>query len=152
MKKTIMKTFKVKLVKESSSLYELECNGIIRSPQDAHEIFNKVFDAENLTKEHLLLASLNTKNKVVALHIVHIGSVNASIVHPREIFQLALLDNASAIIIAHNHPSGNPMQSQEDIHITRRIVEAGKVIGIELLDHIVIGENCFESLKEKGYL
>ena len=152
MKKTIMKTFKVKLVKDTSSLYELECNGIVRSPEDAYEIFNKVFDAENLTKEHLFLASLNTKNKVVALHIVHIGSVNASIVHSREVFQLALLDNASSIIIAHNHPSGDPLASQEDVQVTKRIVEAGKIIGIELLDHIILGASCFTSLKEKGYI
>lgn len=151
-KKTIMKTFKVKLVKETSSLYELESNGFVKSPYDAFEILKNVFETESMTKEHLMLASLNTKNKVVALHIVHIGSLNASVVHPREIMQLALLDNANAIMIGHNHPSGDPTPSHEDIEVTRRLVDSGNIIGIPLLDHIVMGDYSFSSLKEKGYI
>jgi DNA repair protein RadC len=97
------------------------------------------------------MLSLNTKNKVIALHVVHIGSVNASIVHPRDIFQLAILDNATSIAIAHNHPSGDTTPSEEDINVTNRINEAGKLMGIELLDHIILGDS-YLSLKEKGYL
>lgn len=149
MKQTIFKTYSVQRVKESSKKYSIE-SATIRSPQDASDIFKTVFQTESMTKEHLLLASLDTKNKVTALHVVHMGSINASIVHPREVFQLAILDNAASIMIAHNHPSGDSSPSQEDVQVTKRIKEAGKIIGIELLDHIVLGDH-FTSLKEKGY-
>ena len=78
------------------------------------------------------------------------GSLNSSIVHPREIFKRAVLQNAASIIICHNHPSGDPTPSQEDINTTKRIYDAGKILGIELLDHVIIGDNKYTSLKEKG--
>src|SRR5699024_5663931 len=83
---------------------------------------------------------------------IFVGSLNASIVHRREIFREAVKRSAASIVCAHNHPSGDPSPSQEDIHVTRRLVEAGKIIGIELLDHLVIGNHRSTSLKEKGYL
>ena len=150
-RRTILKTFRVERVLEESKLYDVPNNGIIRSPQDIAEVFETVFNTKSMTKEHLLMLSLNTKNKVIALHVVHIGSVNASIVHPRDIFQLAILDNATSIAIAHNHPSGDTTPSEEDINVTNRINEAGKLMGIELLDHIILGDS-YLSLKEKGYL
>lgn len=152
-KQTIMRTYQIERVQETSKKYELPSEGIVRSPQDAAEIFKTVFRTENMTKEHFMLASLNTKNKVTALHVVHVGSINASIVHPRDVFQLALLDNAASIIVCHNHPSGYSDPSPEDIQVTKRLVEAGKVMGIELLDHIITGEGMsYTSLKEQGKL
>jgi len=88
----------------------------------------------------------------VAANTVSIGTVNASLVHPREIFKVALLCNASAVILAHNHPSGNPTPSHEDIDITNRLKKAGEILGIEVLDHIIIGDNTWTSFKEKGLI
>ena len=83
---------------------------------------------------------------------VFIGSLNASIVHPREVFKEAFRRSAASIICLHNHPSGDPSPSREDIEVTKRLVECGKIIGIEILDHLIIGEHKYVSLKEKGYL
>jgi len=82
----------------------------------------------------------------------HIGSLNLSIVHPREVMKPAILSNAAGVIVGHNHPSGNPEPSQEDIQVTKKLVEAGKIIGIEVFDHIILGDEKFVSLKEKGYM
>ena len=94
---------------------------------------------------------MNTKNKVIGVFEISHGNVNSSIVGTREIFQKALLANAVSIILMHNHPSGDPSPSREDIEVTRRIVEAGKIIGIQVLDHIIIGDR-YSSLKEKGHM
>ncbi len=93
--------------------------------------------------------TLNTKNNITGINVVSIGSLNSSLVHPREVFKAAILGNAAAIILAHNHPSGDPSPSPEDLEITRRLVEAGKILGIEVLDHVIIGDR-WESLKERG--
>ncbi|WP_113387191.1 RadC family protein, partial [Bacillus pumilus] len=95
---------------------------------------------------------LNTKNQVLHKHTVFIGSLNSSIVHPREIFKEAFKRSAASFICVHNHPSGDPTPSREDIEVTQRLFECGKLIGIQLLDHLVIGDQKFVSLKEKGYL
>uniref|UniRef100_UPI000E341953 RadC family protein n=2 Tax=Aeribacillus TaxID=1055323 RepID=UPI000E341953 len=95
---------------------------------------------------------LNTKNQVLHKQTIFIGSLNTSIVHPREVFKEALKCSAASFICIHNHPSGDPSPSKEDIEVTRRLSECGKLIGIELLDHIIIGERKYVSLKEKGYL
>ena len=96
------------------------------------------------------LITLDTKNNITGIFTVSTGSLNASIVHPREVFKRAVLQNAASIIICHNHPSGDPTPSQEDINTTKRIYDAGKILGIELLDHIIIGDNDYISLKERG--
>ena len=105
-----------------------------------------------LKKEYLRVILLNTKNCVISTEDVSIGSLNASIVHPREVFFEAIRKHAASIIICHNHPSGDPTPSNEDISITKRLKECGKIIGIELLDHLIIGDGTFISLKEKGVL
>jgi DNA repair protein RadC len=123
---------------------------VIRSPEDgAKYVMN---DMRFLTQEHFVCLYLNTKNQVIHKQTIFIGSLNASIVHPREVFKEALKRSAASIICLHNHPSGDPAPSREDIEVTKRLVECGKIIGIELLDHLIIGENKFVSLKEKGYL
>jgi DNA repair protein RadC len=109
-------------------------------------------DMRFLSQEHFVCLYLNTKNQVLHKQTIFIGSLNASIVHPREVFREALKRSAASIICLHNHPSGDPAPSREDIEVTKRLVECGKMIGIDVLDHLIIGENKFVSLKEKGYL
>ena len=144
--------YKVTLVKESSKVYSVE-DSVIRSPQDARDILVKVLDMENLPQEHFVMLALSTKNKVIGIHTIFVGSMNASIVHPREVFQRALLNSAASIIVSHNHPSGVPTPSPEDIDVTERLVKGGKLIGIDVLDHLIIGdEGRFVSMKDKGYM
>ena len=105
-----------------------------------------------LRQEVLILINLDTKNKVISKKEIFKGGLNSSLVHPREIFREAVKDSAASIIICHNHPSGDPTPSRDDIHITTRLKEFGKMMGIELLDHLIIGDNIFISLKEKDIL
>ncbi|KGP73884.1 RadC family protein [Pontibacillus yanchengensis] len=123
---------------------------IIKSPEDGADFVME--EMRDLHQEHFVCIFLNTKNQVIHRQTIFIGSLNASIVHPREVFKEAVKRSAASIICAHNHPSGDPTPSQEDIHVTRRLTECGKMLGIEVLDHIVIGDRKFVSLKEKGYL
>jgi DNA repair protein RadC len=95
---------------------------------------------------------LNTKNVVISMKDVSIGSLNSSIVHPREVFSEAIRKNSASIIVCHNHPSGDPTPSKEDINVTERLKECGKLLGIELLDHLIIGNGSYISLKEKCIL
>ncbi|MEK4701973.1 DNA repair protein RadC [Solibacillus sp. FSL R7-0668] len=123
---------------------------IVRSPQDFADIAMKFIGDED--REIFLVACLSTKNQIQSLHRCHIGSLNASIVTPREVFKTAFLQNAASIIVGHNHPSGNCTPSPEDIEVTQRLKDAGELLGVELLDHLIINENDFLSLKEKGYM
>jgi len=135
----------VQLVKESSLLYE---NRIIQSPRDAARLFDEVIG--NADREYFIVLCLNMKNEPTHLNIAHIGSLNSSIVHPREVLKAAILSNAGSIIVCHNHPSGNPEPSIEDLNVTQRLNEACDLMGIPLLDHIIIGNQDYVSLKEKG--
>jgi len=123
---------------------------IIKSPEDGADYVME--EMRDLKQEHFIAMFLNTKNQVIHRQTIFIGSLNASIVHPREVYKEAVKRSAASVICAHNHPSGDPTPSQEDIHVTRRLTECGKMLGIELLDHLVIGDRNFVSLKEKGYL
>ncbi|GAA1370228.1 DNA repair protein RadC [Peribacillus frigoritolerans] len=123
---------------------------VIRSPEDGANYCME--EMRFLSQEHFVCLYLNTKNQVLQKTTVFIGSLNASIVHPREVFKEAFKRSAASIICLHNHPSGDPSPSREDIEVTKRLVECGKIIGIEVLDHIIIGEHKYVSLKEKGYL
>ena len=136
----------VKLIKESSILYEPRR---ISSPKDAFELGKKfLVDSD---REKLVLICLDNKNQPTSINTVSIGSLNSSIVHPREVFKVAILSNSATIIIYHNHPSGDITPSKEDINITKRLKEAGKILGIELIDHIIVGSsNDYYSFKEKG--
>jgi DNA repair protein RadC len=122
----------------------------IRSPEDAAAYL--MTDMTSLSQEHFVVLFLNVKNEVLHKQTVFIGSLNSSIVHPREIFREAVKRSAASIVVAHNHPSGNPSPSPEDIEVTKRLIEAGLIMGIELLDHLIIGDHKFISLKEKGYI
>ncbi|MEN1970101.1 DNA repair protein RadC [Lentibacillus sp. N15] len=121
---------------------------IIRSPKDAADC---LYDLKYEKQEHFVALFLNTKNEVVKRKTISIGSLNATIVHPREIFREAVKISAASVIVGHNHPSSDPSPSQEDIQVTKRLTESGKMLGIEVLDHIIIGQG-FKSLKEQGYM
>ncbi len=107
---------------------------------------------QDKSKEHFKLIILTTRNKVIRITDISTGTLNASLVHPREVFKAAIKHGASSVVLVHNHPSGHPEPSEEDLKITRRIAEAGKILGIEVLDHVIIGKSNFFSLKEKGLL
>ncbi|TYR82808.1 JAB domain-containing protein [Priestia megaterium] len=122
----------------------------IRSPEDGANYVME--EMRILSQEHFVCLYLNTKNQVLHKQTIFIGSLNSSIVHPREIFKEAFRRSAASIICVHNHPSGDPTPSREDIDVTKRLKECGLIIGIELLDHLIIGDRKYISLKEKGYM
>lgn len=126
----------------------------ITSPDDVLEsIGNKIKnDITDDSKEHFYVVSYNTRNKFLGLDKISTGSLTASVVHPRETFSAAIKRHAASIIIAHNHPSGDAEPSDEDLKITRRLIEAGKIIEIEVLDHIIITKSKHLSFKEKGLI
>ena len=138
---------RIKLVKESAGLY---CSNYISSPEDATEIAAKFFEDMSSDREIFAVMLLNTKNHVVGINVVSIGSLTAAVVHPREVFKAACLANAASIILTHNHPSGDPAPSKEDISITARLVQAGRLMGIPVLDHIIIGDNTDRSISFKA--
>lgn len=121
----------------------------IRSPEDAYDYLK---DMQYLNQEHFVVLGLNTKNEIIFRETVFIGSLNASIVHPRETFKHLIRRSCASAIVAHNHPSGQTSPSQEDITVTKRLADTGKMVGIEILDHLIIGHETYVSLKEKGYL
>lgn len=122
----------------------------IRTPKDVFDLLEPEFRYQ--TKEHFTCLFLNTKNRVIYKETVSIGSLNAAVVHPREVFRAAIKRCSASLICAHNHPSGDSTPSSEDIILTKRLVEAGEIIGIDVLDHVIIGGNRYYSLKEHGYI
>ena len=137
----------IKMVKESSFHYLARQ---ILSPNGAYQMIKE--QLEGLDREQFIIACLNTKNEPTNITLVSVGSLNKAIVHPREVFKTAILSNAASIMAFHNHPSGDATPSDQDIQLTHRLVEAGELLGIKLLDHLIIGDSSFTSLKEKGYL
>lgn len=119
----------------------------IKGPEDVNNLLME--EMRYLNKEIFNIILLNTKNNVIAIENISVGSLNASIVHPREVFNIAIRRSSSAIILAHNHPSGDPKPSTEDVNITKRLIEAGSIIGINVLDHIIIGDGIYFSMKEE---
>ncbi|HLR92277.1 MAG TPA: DNA repair protein RadC [Atopostipes sp.] len=109
-------------------------------------------DLSNLTQENVVALYLNTKNEIIKKETIFVGSLNSAVAHPREIFKGAVRYSAARIIIAHNHPSGNTEPSEADFSFTRRMVDAGELMGIEVLDHFIIGENDYLSLREHGLM
>lgn len=122
----------------------------VRSPYDAAMYVME--EMRYLKKEHFVCLFLNTKNHIIGKETLSIGTLNASLVHPREVFRAAIRISSASIICLHNHPSGDPTPSSEDIQITQRLAEAGSLLGIEILDHLIIGDGKFVSLKEQGNL
>ena len=121
----------------------------IQNPQD---VFDRVADMQYLSQEEFRVLFLNTKNIVIAERAITRGTLNATVVSPREVFHRAVKVMAASVILVHNHPSGDPIPSFEDTELTRKMVEAGKVMDIAVLDHCIIGLGKFSSLKEKGLM
>jgi len=121
----------------------------INSAKDIAKLF--IPEMSTLKQEHFVGIYLDSRKRIIKEETIFIGSLNTSVIHPREIFQVALSEGAAAIIVLHNHPSGDPEPSDEDIEITKQLHAAGKILGIELLDHVIIGDKKYYSLREKGY-
>jgi DNA repair protein RadC len=123
---------------------------IIRQPTDVFEYFSTQMSL--LTREEFCVVVLDTKNRLIKHEFVSKGTLDASIVHPRDVFRVAIIHSAAAVILLHNHPSGDPSPSQEDVDITKRLVEAGKIMGVSVLDHLIIAGASYISLKEMHLL
>lgn len=137
----------VKLVREKSINY---LPRTISKPADVVKLFSE-FIVES-DREQFVVCCLNTKNQPTEVSVISVGCLDSTLVHPREVFKVAILSNSAAIIIAHNHPSGNVEPSKDDKMITERLCETGKILGIKVLDHIIIGENNYFSFKESGVM
>ncbi len=122
----------------------------VTTPKDvAHVLINEL---KHHKQEHFVVVLLDTKNQWIAMETITIGTLNASLVHPREVFKPAIKRSANSIILAHNHPSGITDPSQEDLNLTTRLIESGKILGIQVVDHIIVGEMGYCSLKELGFV
>lgn len=115
-------------------------------------VYARLQEFHNKQKEHFIVLLLNTQNEIIKQEIVSIGTLNTSLVHPREVFQLAITEGCESIIIAHNHPSGFVEPSNADLEVTKRLVQAGELLGISLTDHVIIGKDSYYSLKEHNQL
>lgn len=122
----------------------------INSPED---VYRMLYPGMRETKREMFIElCLDTKNQVIKQETISIGSLNANIVHPREVFKTAIRESAAHIIVSHNHPSGDPTPSREDIEITKKLVETGKIMSIDVLDHVIIGDGRHFSMKEAGHI
>lgn len=121
---------------------------LIRTPDDVANLVKSQLKGK--MKEHFLALLLDTRNRVIKTAVISVGSLDTSIVHPREVFKEALAASAASVIFAHNHPSGDPEASEDDIELTKRLTQAGEIMGIDVLDHIIIGNNSYTSLKRGG--
>ena len=122
----------------------------IRSPSDVFENYQSLF--KDQVRERFVVFWLNSANKVIGFEIISEGILNSSLTHPREVFRGAIISTSASIILAHNHPSGNVEPSQEDISITKQLVESGKIVGIPVHDHIIFADNSYVSLAERGLI
>ncbi|MDZ4133076.1 MAG: DNA repair protein RadC [Dethiobacteria bacterium] len=127
-----------------------ELAGSITNPRQAADLFME--ELRYKKKEYFKILLLNIKNHIISKEEISVGSLNASIVHPREIFITPLRKSAASVILIHNHPSGDPSPSQEDLEVTRRLVDAGNILGIAVRDHVIIGDGCFFSFRERGLI
>ena len=107
---------------------------------------------QDKAKEHFKLILLNSRNRVIGISTISIGTLTTSLVHPREVFKEAIMHSAASVVLAHNHPSGDPDPSEDDLKITKKLVESGKILGIEVIDHIIIGKIAHYSFREKGLI
>jgi len=147
----LAKACQVKAAVELGRRLALEAGEVrpaIKTPQDVVALLMEKM--RYLDREHFVVLHLDTKHQVLATETVSIGSLNSTVVHPRELFKTAIRRSAAAVILAHNHPSGDPAPSPEDLSITARLVEAGRILGIEVLDHVIIGDGRYFSFKKEG--
>ena len=137
--------YKLTIAREPASDYVNMPTGSANSPRIVYNMFKDL--AATWDREHCLVVCLDSKNHITGYHTVSVGSLAASIIHPREVFKVAILANAASIILVHNHPSGGTVPSEDDRKLTERITEAGIIIGIPMLDHVIIGNNSYYSFK-----
>lgn len=148
--KTVLTEDQKAVLEKEISVNCPEVNRKMNSPESAVLLAKHFLRMHEQTEEYMYMVCLNTKLEMTSVFEISHGNVNSSIVGCREVFQKALLANAVSIILMHNHPSGDPKPSIEDIEVTRRLMEAGKILGIQVLDHIIIGRPGYTSLKERG--
>lgn len=151
--------YKTKLAEDQKAVLEKEysvnypeLDRKMNSPEKAVILGRNFLHMHEQTEEYLYMLCMNVKLELISVFELSHGNVNSSIVSVREMFQKALLANAVSIIVMHNHPSGDPAPSREDVQVTKRMTEAGELLGVQVLDHIIIGRPGFSSLKEKGYI
>jgi len=123
--------------------------GLYLKPED---LWKELKDIREHKKEHFIVFFLDSRNQEIKREIISVGSLNANLVHPREVFEPAVKNLAAQVILAHNHPSGDPEPSEDDLTLNKRLVEAGKILGVEVIDHIVVSKSGYFSFKEKGLL
>ena len=149
--------YTLKQIRTRRHRYDLE-DYPITTPSICYQILQYLLDLKSEPVEKFGIISLNSRNKIIGIHrdwksrLIGTGSLDKLYIEPREVFMAAMINNAKSIIAFHNHPSSDPTPSREDIHLTRRLQEAGKIMCIELLDHVITGERSYYSLKEKGFL
>lgn len=146
---TVLEVVRIKQeIREVDSEYALFP---IAGPNEAHMVSHRLIGEED--REVFLVMCLNTQNRITAIHRCHVGSLNASLISPREVFKSAILNNSSSIIVSHNHPANSKQPSSEDLEVTKRLQECGRVLDIEVLDHIIVTpDGKFTSLREEGYM
>lgn len=136
--------YKVQQVKERGGLYDVKTK--IEEPSDVYDVLEKVLNLSKEAVENFGIVTLNSKNKIVGIHVLSVGSLDSALITPRRVFSAAILNNAAAIILFHNHPSGDLTPSPEDYRITKRLREAGEIMNIEVLDHVIVADYNFKSL------
>jgi len=132
---------------ELEEVYATEC-----VLNDSKQVYHEMRDIKSWTKEAFVVFFLDARNKVISREIVNIGTLDQAIVHPREVFRTAIMRNAASLVIAHNHPSGSTSPSEEDTQITHKMREAGKIIGIDVLDHVIVARDGDYSLLENDWM
>jgi DNA repair protein RadC len=138
-------SYRLRMVRDGSETYE-----VVSGPESLGPSLIPLFDGWD--REIMIAVALDARNRPIGSHIVSVGTLSASLVHPREVLKFALLANSASIILAHNHPSGERTPSKEDIELTRRMCKAGEIMGIKILDHLVFGGEEYLSMKEQGLL
>jgi len=141
----------IRAVYERLTVREGTAQYVTQSIRDAQAVYALFSFLQQETKEHFLALHLDVKNRILCIDRVSTGSMTSSVIHPREVFKTALLSSAASLLLIHNHPSGDPNPSRDDISITEKLKSAGELMGITVLDHVIIGEG-YVSLKERGYL
>lgn len=140
--------YELKVIRERRSGYAPR--RVLRDARSIYDLFQPRFTRAD--REEFLVVPLDAKNAILGFHVVSVGTLTSSLVHPREVFKLAILANAAALVFVHNHPSGDPSPSAQDVAITKRLAEVGDLVGITVLDHIVMGEGRYVSFAEEGYM
>lgn len=139
---------KYEMIMRPSAVYESKLDHIVRSADDAGAFAVDVLEAGTYPEEHIWAVSCDVQGNIIGVIEVSKGTISCAVCEPREVFRLAIMQNAAAIILVHNHPTGNPWPSGDDEDMTKRMADAGTILGIKVLDHIVVGGNRYESLKQ----